>query len=230
MTLWRFGRGWPRQAMRGYLAALAARPLNFTEDTAAMTAAHGWTKDGAQVSLGFEAPGAPVAGGLFTTARRAVLDYEFSDPRIVEGHFDAKAAFVGRNLLLELKVLGFHFLTGVRVHSLRDETSAGVSTFGFRYDTLEGHIERGYEWFLLTKDHRSGEVHFNIEAVWRLGDFPNWWMRLGFALLGRPIRVLWRHMAPRRLQAYVARNTPTDSGGIVSRVTPLPEASAKVQG
>ena len=29
----------------------------------------------------------------------------------------------------------------------------------FRYDTLEGHIERGYEWFLLTKDHATGGIH-----------------------------------------------------------------------
>ena len=79
---------------------------------------------------------------------------------------------------------------------VREEVEHGTTLFGFRYDTLEGHIEQGFEWFLLTKDHATGGIHFRIEAHWRLGDFPNWWSRLGFLLIGEHYRRLWRHRAP----------------------------------
>jgi uncharacterized protein (UPF0548 family) len=116
------------------------------------------------------------------------------------GHFDPEAPLIGRNMLLELKVLGLHFLGGVRVTEAREDADHGTSYFGFRYDTLAGHIERGFEWFLLTKDHRTGEVQFRIEAHWRLGDFPNWWSRAGFLTIGNAYRSLWRHRAPGRLR------------------------------
>src|SRR5207248_6761323 len=123
-----------------------------------------------------------------------------SDPRIVVGHFDPQAPLVGRNMLLEIKCLGFRFLNGVRVHSAREDQDHRRSIFGFRYDTLEGHIEQGFEWFLLTKDHESGAIWFKIEAHWRLGQFPNWWSRVGFRLIGERYRALWRRRAPERLR------------------------------
>jgi hypothetical protein len=76
------------------------------------------------------------------------------------------------------------FLGGVRVHTVRDEADDTRTSFGFRYDTLEGHFEQGFEWFLLSKRHASGEVRFRIQAHWRMGDFPTWWSRLGFLVLG----------------------------------------------
>ena len=103
-------------------------------------------------------------------------------------------------MLLEIKVLGFRFLSGVRVHGVREEYEHDTTYFGFRYDTLEGHIEQGFEWFLLTKDHATGGIHFRIEAHWRLGDFPNLWSKVGFKLIGEHYRTLWRHRAPERLR------------------------------
>ncbi len=103
-------------------------------------------------------------------------------------------------MLLELKVMGFRFLSGVRVRKVREGVEHDTSHFGFRYDTLAGHIERGFEWFLLTKDHATGEIDFRIEAHWRLGDFPSWWSRLGFLVIGNRYRAIWRHRAPERLR------------------------------
>ena len=37
--------------------------------------------------------------------------------------------------------------------SMVSPDSSSQSVFGFRYDTLEGHIEQGFEWFLLQKRH-----------------------------------------------------------------------------
>jgi uncharacterized protein (UPF0548 family) len=205
MALWRFGRGWSEETLKAYLAELAKRRVNFTADPDTMIPENGWKVDGAEVSLGAEPPGPPVPDGLFERACQGIINYDFSDPRIVVGHFDPDIPLVGRDMLLEIKIWGFRFLNGCRVHGVREESTPAQTLFGFRYDTLEGHIERGYEWFLLTKLHPSGEVRFKIEAHWQLGQFPNWWSRLGFLLIGERYRTLWRHRAPERLQELARR-------------------------
>jgi uncharacterized protein (UPF0548 family) len=207
MALWRFGVGWSDREMRDYLGALRDRPVNFDVPIESMTRDRGWTIDGDKASLGVEPEGPPVADGLYTRARQAIINYDFSDPRIVVGHFDPVAPLVGRDMLLELKVLGLRFLGGVRVKEVREEVEHDTTLFGFRYDTLEGHIERGFEWFLLTKDHTSGDVHFRIEAHWQMGTFPNWWSRIGFRVLGEHYRTFWRHRAPERLRRIARQPT-----------------------
>ncbi len=186
--------------MKANLADLAHRTVNFDVPPAQMTAENGWTVDGAEAPIGTEPPGPPVEDGFYARAKQALINYDFSDPSIVVGHFDPNVPFVGRDMLLEMKVLGFRFLGGVRVHGVREESDDGGTTFGFRYDTLQGHIERGFEWFLLTKDHATGSIDFAIEAHWCMGDFPNLWSKVGFKLLGERYRELWRRRAPERLR------------------------------
>lgn len=199
MALWRFGSGWNDKTLRSYLATFASSPVNFDVPLDQITEANGWTTDGVKSIIGQEEPGPPTLDGHFMRARQALLNYEFSDPGIARGYFDPQTEFVGRTMLLELQVLGFCFLSGVRVHSVRDEVLESHTVFGFRYDTLEGHIERGFEWFLLDKDHMTGAISFQIEARWRLGDFPNWWSKLGFKFIGERYRERWRRAALERL-------------------------------
>lgn len=206
MALWRFGSGWSVETMRRYLEDAATRPVNFDVPLDQMTEANGWTRDGARSVIGQEPPGPPIESGHFMRCRRALLDYEFSDPAIVTGHFIPDSEFIGRTMLLEIQVWGLHFLSGVRVHSVRDEVQANKTIFGFRYDTLEGHIERGFEWFLLEKEHATGEITFQIEAHWRLGDFPNWWSKVGFKLIGERYRERWRRAALGRLAKLAPRS------------------------
>ena len=87
---------------------------------------------------------------------------------------------------------------------VRDRPDVEASSWGYRYDTLAGHLEAGSEWFLLDKDHASGEVSFRIEAVWRPGQFPNWWSRVGFRWLARRYQRAWHRQAHRRLRARLA--------------------------
>ncbi len=220
MSRWRFGHGWSEDELRDYLAELRDRPVNFDEPLESMTRENGWTIDGDHASIGREPEGPPVHDGLFVRARQAIIHYDFSDPRIVVGHFDPDAPLVGRDMLLELKVMGLHFLGGVRVREVRDEVEHGTTLFGFRYDTLAGHIERGFEWFLLAKDHATGDISFRIEAHWRPGVFPTWWSKLGFELLGEHYRTVWRHRAPdriRRLALQPARVPLHQPGGLAHR-------------
>lgn len=200
VTRWRFGRGWSETEVRAYLAELRDARPNFDERPERMTPEHGWTVDGDDRPLGYEPPGPPLQDGLFARAKQALITYDFSDPRIVVGHFDPQAPLPNRDMLLEMKTFGLRFLGGVRVHTVRDEGDAQRTSFGFRYDTLEGHFEEGFEWFLLSKNHASGEVRFRIQSHWRMGDFPTWWSRLGFLVLGESSRARWRRRAVARLR------------------------------
>jgi uncharacterized protein (UPF0548 family) len=232
MSVWRFGSGWSESALQEYLRAWSTHPVNFDESRGEMNEANGWTVDGAHSIIGQEPPGPPLPDGHFARARQALINYDFSDPEIVIGHFDPDAEFTGRTMLLEIQVWGLHFLSGVRVHSVRDETLENRTIFGFRYDTLEGHIERGFEWFLLTKDHANGAIDFKIEAHWQLGDFPNWWSKVGFKLIGEKNRERWRRRALERLTQLAQAPVPEATappGEIAHRGGDEPETNAPNQ-
>ncbi len=114
-------------------------------------------------------------------------------------------------MLLEMKALGFRFLAGVIVGAIRRESSPAETTFGFRYDTLDGHIEAGWEWFLLKKSHATGDIRFRIAADWQPGDFPNRWSRIGFGVLGPTYQRRWTRRAHARLRRLLeeGRDVPT---------------------
>jgi uncharacterized protein (UPF0548 family) len=181
------------------LAAAARLGRNFEAAQSAMTRANGWSHYYSESVVARESAGPPEAAGAFERARVALIGYQFSDPAIVAGHFDGAAPLLGRRMLLEIKALGLHYLSAVVVAAVRDDRAEGRATFGYRYDTLEGHIERGSEWFLLTKDEATGEIRFRVDASWRPGDLPNVWSRAGFELLAPRYQERWHHSAHGRL-------------------------------
>jgi uncharacterized protein (UPF0548 family) len=191
---WRFGRGWQPEEIQRRLAELPRLPV-----TAA--AAAGGARYWSRAIIALERPGPALPDGPFARARELVRDYEFSDPRIVRAHFDRERPLPGRPMLLEVRVLGLRYLAPVVVSEVRDRPGASGTTWGYRYDTLDGHLEVGSEWFLVTKDHASGQVSFRIEATWREGQLPNWWSRLGFRWLARRYQRAWHRLAYVRLRA-----------------------------
>lgn len=202
---WRIARGWSAEELRKRIERLDGTALNFDAAQSEMTVEAGWNRYRSTAAIAWEPPGPPLPDGPFNRAEKAIANYQFSDPAIVVGHFDPADRLLGRRMLLEMKaLLVLRYLGGVVVGATRYEEQDGLYTFGFRYDTLRGHIERGSEWFLLTKDVASGEIRFRIEATWLPGDFPNWWSRLGFRILGSRYQKRWHREAHRRLY-HVAR-------------------------
>ena len=196
MAEWRLGRGWTEAELEDRLDRLHGVGRNFPEPVEEIGRLPGWSGYSSESVIARVRPGPPEPEGPFERGRSAIANYEFSDPRIVIAHFDPDVPLEGRRMLLEMRALrALHYLGGVVVGAVRSETAGGESVFGFRYDTLEGHIEKGAEWFLLTKDHASGDLRFRIEASWRPGQFPNWWSRLGFAIVGRRYQRVWHHRA-----------------------------------
>ena len=190
MTEWRLFRGWTSEELRARLERLSAASRNFDADEAAMTGDNGWHHYHSEAVIANEL-GENVR---FERASVGLANYRFSDPGIVVAHFDPAGPLLNRRVLLEIKCLGLRYLAGALVTEVRDEGHV----YGFRYDTLEGHIERGREWFLLTKTER-GDIRFRIEARWQRGDLPNWWSRAGFMILSGYYQRRWHRQAHRRL-------------------------------
>ena len=209
MAAWRIGRGWTDEQLSEKLRALRGLQRNFSDPIEQMTLERGWHRYSSEAVVAQGPPGPPEEEGLFQRGRSAVANYAFSDPRIVIAHFDPEVPLEERYILLEMRALRvLHYLGGVVVGAVRSERQEDRTLFGFRYDTLEGHIEEGVEWFLLTKEHRSGIIRFRIEATWRPGQFPNWWSRLGFSLLGRHYQERW-HRRAHRLMAQLVHRPPS---------------------
>ena len=204
MVEWRFGRGWSEADLGRRVQRLEelerGTPVRFED----MSAEDGWREVRSDALIAREVPGAPLADGAFERAWDALTSYAFSDPRIVAVHYDPATPVQGRRLLLELKALGLRYLCGVVISAVRRESTATETLRGFRYDTLDGHIERGAEWFQLSKDRETGEVRFRIHARWRPGEFPNWWSRAGFAVIGKRYQRLWHRRAHHRLSVLAS--------------------------
>lgn len=186
MAEWRLLRGWSSDELRARMAHLSTAQLNFEGVEEEMTGEKGWHHYHSEAVIAEE----PDGTACFERARVALANYQFSAPRIVIAHFDPKGPLLGRRILLEIRVFGLRYLCPALVTRVRDEGNV----YGFRYDTLEGHIERGMEWFLLTKDD-SGAIRFRIEARWQRGDMPNWWSHVGFIALSGYYQRKWHRRA-----------------------------------
>lgn len=203
---WRFGRGWTSGEIEERLRELESRAPNFEIPPDRRLPGGGWQEFATESLVGHEAPGPPLRDGLFQRAAESMIAWSFSDPGIVAGYFRPDEPLLGRHLLLEIRALGVRYLGAARVGAVRREPDV----FGYRYDTLQGHIEAGTEWFLLAKEMATGAVRFRIEATWRTGDLPNWWSRIGFPLLSPLYRRLWHHRAHQRLRRIA--NAPGSTG------------------
>lgn len=169
----------------------------------------GWHHDRLRRPLGAETPGPPVEGGVFEVACRLVRDYEFADPMIMHAYFRRHDELLGRNMLLEGRFLVLRFPMGVRVDSVVDEVrerADGTSerSWGWSYQTLEHHLERGRLVYEVVKNLDSGVVEFVITGVSQRGDIRNPIIRLGFTFFGRWTQWRFYRTAARKLEARVA--------------------------
>ena len=212
MAVWRLGRGWSKEEVNYHLKSLSGVDRNFRDDPNQLDASPGWRKYSSEAIVGREEPGPTLSGGPFERGGDAIMNYRFSEPKIVIAHFDDQSLLHNRRILLEMRAFRvLRFLGGVTIGAVRSERVDNKTVFGYRYDTLEGHIERGSEWILLSKEHDSGLIRFRISASWLPGDFPNWWSRLGFGLVGKHYQQKWHRRAHLRMAGAVRSGPPGSS-------------------
>lgn len=190
------------------LASLGERSPNFTPgDLDAHDARQGWRVDDYEAALPDEAPGAPADDGPWSLAVAVARDYEFADPALIQAVHYADAPLEGRDMLLEGRFLGMHFLLGVRVVDTVDEDTTvddrPARVWGWSYATLQGHLEMGRMDYRVVKFTDTGEVAFHIHAVSRVARIPNPFVRLGFRIFGRGLQRRFARTAGERMGRLV---------------------------
>jgi uncharacterized protein (UPF0548 family) len=203
---WRRCRLKPERA----LDALRDRSFNFdAAERARWSEATGWTIDDYCQPLPAESPGPPEAGGTWARAQQLLRDYEFADPRLVRATFRTDGPLEGRDMLLEVRFWGLRFRFGVRVTKVVDETrevdGREVRVWGWRYATLQGHLEMGEMGYEVWKWLDSGDVEFRVHVVSRPGRIPNPVIRIGFRLFARRAQVRFAIRSCERMASLVER-------------------------
>jgi uncharacterized protein (UPF0548 family) len=160
-----------------------------------------------------EPPGEPVPGGSWAVARRIAEEYRMADPAIVRARWDRDAAFVGRVMVLQLRLRRLlHVRVRVRVTRVWDEDrivdGRRARVFGYEYETLPGHLEIGRMDYEVMKFLDDGAVEFRLHARSRASGEGAWWARIGFLLFGRREQVRFYF----RCCARIARLTASSLG------------------
>lgn len=194
------------------LRALQEKQLNFDlTEQASFTAEAGWHVDNYCQPLPSEAPGPPEPGGIWERAQQLMLDYEFADPKIVTALYAEDSELEGRDMLLEARLWNlFRFRFGVRVGNLVDQTSnqdgREVRVWGWSYQTLQDHLEKGQMDYQVWKWADTGEVEFRIHVISRPSRVTNPVIRLGFRVFGRREQIRFARRACERMACLLARN------------------------
>ena len=183
-------------------------------------AAAGWNVDAHEVALPPEAPGPPVTNASFAHACAILTAYSFPPPRLIRGRFDPAAPLDGRAMLLTATFLWMHFELPVRVSRVIDETRSGEhgaeTAWGYSYQTLAGHIERGEITFEIIKSVATGAIRFRIHSFSQTGHIANPLYRIGFRVVGRRLQARFAVESLRNMQQQVIRalaaHDHTDTG------------------
>lgn len=223
---------------RDQLEALRERKLNFDiEKRDTYTAENGWHVDDFRTELPAEPPGPPQPGGSFEAAKKMLREYRFPDPGIITGIFVPDVPLDQRVMLLRGRYLWMTFFFGVKVGAVIDERQEGErgpeQVWGFSYQTLEGHMERGQMTFTVRKFLESGQVAFRIQAFSQAADISNLIMRLGFRLFGRRLQMRFVHRSMRRMRSLVEQEIsagppPADHGPPIKPAAAEPAAAEKM--
>ncbi|MFC4857337.1 DUF1990 family protein [Actinophytocola glycyrrhizae] len=182
------------------LAALRGREVNY--DRAEVRRPE-WNLDEHRCTLGVEPPGPASVGGPWAVACDLLRDYEFTPPAIVRAVYDPTVPLLGREMLLEGRFSALRFEMGVRITSLILSGDPEHDVFGWGYETLAGHLERGEVVYRVIKHRPSGRVEFcatsHSQVDPRLGPV----LRLGWLLFGRRTQLRFYGEIQRRLRDLV---------------------------
>ncbi|WP_026454162.1 DUF1990 family protein [Saccharomonospora iraqiensis] len=219
MAEWGLGR--PDTARE--LAALTDAGINYSPAEVRRPA---WTLDTHLHGLPAERPGPPEPGGPWERACRLVRDYEFTPPESVRALYDPAVPLLGRNMLLQLRFHGLHLYCGVRITEVVDETrNDGARVWGWAYETLDGHLERGKVTYEVVKYRDTGRVEFVAASHSQRAPHLDPVLTLGWSLFGRRAQLRFYRRCGERIRAAVSTDghadpvppaTPPRAGGLVS--------------
>lgn len=180
-------------------------------------ASAGWNVDAREAALVSEAPGAPLPDASFAAACTILAQYSFPPSRLIRGTFDPDAPLSNRAMLLTARYLWVRVELPVRVSRVIDTVREGANgperVWGYSYQTLAGHIERGEITFEIIKHLASGGVVFRIHSFSQTGHIGNPIHRIGFRLVGRRLQRRFAEESLANMQRLVIAQTSRVAGG-----------------
>ncbi|TDB88742.1 DUF1990 family protein [Actinomadura sp. KC216] len=208
-----------RERMRRLHSDLHRRPLNFDPGRHDMDRPEsGWHVDDYRQQLPPEPPGPPIPGGSWEVARRLIRNYQYADPAIIREICRSGPPEPGRDMLLEARFYGLRFYLGLRVGDVIDttveENGRQARVWGWNYQTLEGHLERGQMSQEVRKWLDTGEVEFHIHVFSQAAASPHPIVRFGFFLFGRYMQLKFYKRACRRMKTLTAATLTSHRGTI----------------
>ena len=163
-----------------------------------------WNFDVHRSLVGREQPGPPEPGGVWEAARDLVRDYEFTPPELVRAVYHRRDPLLGRNLLLEGRFSALRFYMGVRITAVVDETrDQQEKVWGWTYETLEHHLERGNVTYEVVKHLDSGQVEFVASCQSQRSPTVGPVLRLGWRFFGRRTQLRFYRRCGQRLHDLV---------------------------
>ncbi|MDQ4031694.1 MAG: DUF1990 domain-containing protein [Actinomycetota bacterium] len=163
-----------------------------------------WNFDVHRSVVGRERPGPPEAGGMWEAARDLVRDYEFTPPELIRAVYYRRDPLLGRTLLLEGRFSMLRFYMGVRITALIDETRRQQQkVWGWTYETLEHHLERGNVTYEVVKHLNTGQVEFVASCQSQRSPAVGPVLRMGWRFFGRRTQLRFYRRCGQRLQELV---------------------------
>src|SRR5262249_17531072 len=133
-----------------------------------------------------------------------VRDYEFTPPELIRAVYHRLDPLLGRDMLLEGRFFGLRFYMGVRITVLIDETrEQRERVWGWAYETLSHHLERGEVTYEGIKHRDSGQVEFVASCQSQRSPALAPILRLGWRLFGRRTQLRFYRRCAARLRALV---------------------------
>lgn len=167
-----------------------------------------WTFDKHVAHVGTEGPGPPEPGGLWERARRILHDYEFSPPELIRAVYDAGQPLQGRNILLEGRFYGLRFHLPVRITQVTDRDTAQERRWGWAYETLGPHLERGKVRYEIVKLPETGVVQFEADVYSQHAPTLPAILRLGWAVFGRRTQLQFYRRIGERMRELATSTAP----------------------
>ncbi|MGH3937460.1 MAG: DUF1990 family protein [Pseudonocardiaceae bacterium] len=186
-----------------YVAALAElrnREINYDPSEVRPS---DWNFDVHRSPVGRERPGPPEPDGVWEVARDLVRDYEFTPPELIRAVYCRRDPLLGRNLLLEGRFSVLRFYMGVRITALVDETREQERVWGWAYETLGHHLERGKVTYEVVKHLESGQVEFVASCKSQRSPALGPILLLGWLLFGRRAQLRFYRRCGQRLRDLV---------------------------
>jgi uncharacterized protein (UPF0548 family) len=163
-----------------------------------------WHFDVHRSLVGRECPGPPVPHDVWETARELIRDYDFTPPELIRAVYHRLDPLLGRTLLLEGRFLVLRFYMGVRITAVIDETRDHQQRiWGWAYETLEHHLERGKVTYEIVKHLDSGRVEFVASCQSQRSPTVGPILRLGWLLFGRRTQLRFYRRCGQRLRNLV---------------------------